>query len=273
MTTPWVAPVLTCGLGNRLFQTVAAIKLAEDLDTIPVFFLPRMCRSEHGNFSLLQTLCPLQIIEKSTEWDTYCETQDKTIPPITQTSNPIVLSGFFQNSENFTNSPYLKLLRLPRSLEPSKGWAIHFRIGDYSILPHHQIAGLQQYYYHLIHTKIPKGSSITLYSDSLKKLPIIAQEITEWGYTVEIFNSEDVLKTLMHFASKQGGSICGNSTFAWWAAYFANQQSDGSYKAFFPDIWMNQEDGRYPNLFTLPFTQSVKISSIPEFPKLSSFSY
>jgi hypothetical protein len=273
MSAPWVAPTLTCGLGNRLFQTVAAIKLAEDLGSTPVFFLPRMCRSEHGNFALLQSLCPLHIIESTAEWETYSETQHKTIPPITQTSKPIVLSGFFQNSENFSSSPYLKLLRLPRILESMKGWAIHFRIGDYSILPHHQVAGLQQYYYHLIQTKIPKGSNLTLYSDSLKKLPAIAQEISEWGYTVQVFTCEDVLKTLMHFASQQAGSICGNSTFAWWAAYFANKQSDGSYKAFFPDTWMNQEDSRYPNLFTLPFTHSVKVSSIPEFPKLSSFSY
>lgn len=271
MSAPWVAPRLTCGLGNRLFQTVAAIKLAEVLGTTPVFFLPRMSRTEHGNFAILQILCPLEIIETCPEWDIYSETNENTIPPITQISKPVVLSGFFQNSDNFKGISFIP--RLPTLLPTNKGWAIHFRIGDYSILPHHQLPGLQQYYYHLIINKIPKGTPITLYSDSPQKLPPIAKELSSLGYTIQIFISEDVLETLTNFASHQGGSICGNSTFAWWAAYFANQQSDGSYKAFFPDIWMNQEEGRFPNLFTLPFTQCIKMSSIPDFPRLSSFSY
>jgi hypothetical protein len=64
-----VAPRLVCGLGNRLFQTVAAIHAAEVTDAEPVFFLPRMGRSEHGNFETLLILFPnIRIIETAPEW-------------------------------------------------------------------------------------------------------------------------------------------------------------------------------------------------------------
>jgi hypothetical protein len=273
---PWIAPRLRCGLGNRLFQAFAAIGLAERTGSRAVFLLPRMSHHEHGNFDLIRTLCPNTIlIETAHEWEEVEETEEKTIPTI-NTEKPVVLAGFFQNSENF---PSLYNFNNPRLPSPAPGrrentWAIHFRIGDYSILPHHQVPKLAQYYYQTIKTHIPtSNTTLVLISDSPEKLPHIAKELNEMGYKTEIFESEDALETLKTFAACQGGSVCSNSTFAWWGAFFGftNSKKYGEYRAFFPDVWLTNQPT--PNILNQPFTHPVKLSSLPAFPYLQSFSY
>ena len=271
----WIAPRLRCGIGNRLFQAFAAIGAAERAGVRPAFLLPRMSHYEHGNFDLIHTLCPtLPLLETADEWEELQETANKTVPPI-NTHKPVVLSGFFQNSENF---PDLYTFNIPRLPSPAPEfwpdvWAIHFRIGDYSILPHHQVPKLAQYYYQTIKVNIPQSTKIILFSDSPKKLPQIAQELTTMGYNPEIFDSEDVLETFKKFAACQGGSICSNSTFAWWCAFFGftNSKKYGKYRAFFPDIWLTNQPT--PNILNQPFTHSVKLSDLSAFPYLQSFSY
>lgn len=268
---PWIAPRFRCGLGNRLFQALATIGAAERLNAEPVFLLPRMSHSEHGNYSLLHKLFPtIRIVESATEWKEIEETSDFLVPPI-QTIYPVVLKGFFQNSENHPVLTSNHIPRLPQTL-PSRPntWAIHFRFGDYRILPHHQI-DLRQYYYHTI-TQIPKGSTVVLFSDSPEKLPLIAGEIHRLGYIPEVFTSQDVLETFKAFAACQGGSIGSNSTFSWWCAFFAAQQSNFSpkYKAYFPETWITNYPS--PKIFTHPFTQVVQLHNL-NCSYLESFSY
>jgi len=271
----WVAPRLTNGLGNRLFQTVAAIRVAEQYGIEPVFFLPRMSAYEHGNFSLLLELFPsIRLIETATEWNQFSETQEKIIPPITLTK-PVVLTGFFQNTENFPSLMNPNLPRLPASPKRPGVWAVHFRLGDYCILPHHQVRELNKYYYQIIKKYIPPSQTIVLFSDSPQRLEPMSEEIKSLGYNTEIFTSTDTLETLQAFSACQGGAVCGNSTFAWWAAYFAfagaEQETKANYKAYFPDYWLTNAPS--PNLYTLPFTQGIELNSLPASPYLKSFSY
>ena len=266
MPPKWIAPRLRCGLGNRLFQTVATVSAAERTGSEAVLFLPRMSHFEHGSFTVLHSLFPnLRIVETESEWLEITETDTSEIPQI-NTDKPVVLTGFFQNSKNFPSPAIYP--RLPNVACPRKAWAVHFRFGDYCLLPHHQINGLNRYYYQAI-AKIPIGSTITLFSDSPERLPKIAEELT--NYNVEIFTNSDILETLKAFAACQEGSVCGNSTFSWWAAFFAaNTYFSTTYKAYFPDKWIND---KAPKVFTLPFTQVIEISSLPAFPILSSFSF
>ena len=257
----WVAPRLVCGLGNRLFQMSAAISLAERLHTEVVFFLPRMS-TEHGDFSLIFKLFPsIRLIETVNTW-----IDVKEGDALPDTDLPIVLHGFFQNSKSF---PSLTLPILPERLPSEKGWAIHFRLGDYCILPHHQV-DLRGYYYQTITKNIPSNTRLLLFSDSPERLPAISEELRNLGYFPEIFNDKDVLKTLRAFSACQGGSVCSNSTFSWWAAFFSHQINP-SYRAFFPNIWMKNESAK--EVFTLPFTIPVDISLYSAPPFLKSFSY
>ena len=274
----WITSRLCCGLGNRLFQITAAIGAAEKLGIRPVLFLPAMQQVEHGNFDLLQKLCPnLDLITTAPEWEKVGELAEERTPEIPPTSQaPIVLYGFFQNTDNFPEltNKYLPSLPSIPSLQPKSRYAVHFRFGDYRILPHHQMPGLKQYYYYTITTYIPKGSTLVLFSDSPEMLPPISEEIRTLGYSTEIFPSLDTMKTLEAFAECEGGAICSNSTFAWWAAFFTYQASNKSprYKAYFPDIWIQ---GRTPPkiLTNLPFTQSIELKSLPPGPSLESFHY
>jgi hypothetical protein len=166
------------------------------------------------------------------------------------------------------SSKYLPAL--PNYLPPTNGWAIHFRFGDYQKLPHYHV-GLSRYYSYVLRM-IPKDVILHLFSDSPGLLSPIAEELRTIGYTVEIFQDSDTLKTLQKFASCQGGSICSNSTFSWWAAFFAWRfANDVKYRAFFPDCWM--KNARPMNLFEIPYTFPISINSLDASSRLNSFSH
>ena len=254
---------------------MAAIGEAERQGRQPVFFLPRMSSAHHGNFKLLRTLfSAVPIIETAPEWE---EVKEGERPLSGERDKLIVLNGYFQNTDFFPEddfySPSLPRYAHSVDLPPPKkdSWAIHFRFGDYQKLPQYHI-NLSPYYYYTITRKIPKYSTVTLFSDSPDRLAPIQKELTELGYTVEIFDNPDALETLKAFSSCVKGSICSNSTFAWWAAWFTNKRvAEGKYKAYFPKQWMV---GRAPlNLFNLPFTQSIDLNEIPAAPRLLSFSH
>jgi len=279
MADAWIAPRLCCGLGNRLFQVLAAIGEAERRQIEPVLFLPRMCHYEHGEFHLLLKLLPhLRIIETVDDWEEIKENPSGAIvfPSNTRTNRPIVLSGFFQNSLNFPSfsNPLWPCLppferQSQKQIKPSF-WAIHFRLGDYKILPHHQVPKLSQYYCQMI-LKLPKHTTFILFSDSSEDLPKIGAEIQDLGYYVQIFESPNALETFQAFSSCAAGSICSNSTFAWWAAYFSYKGNGPGYKAFFPDIWLS---GKPPSkLLSTPFTIPITLEDLPASPALKTFSY
>ena len=276
----WIAPRLFCGLGNRLFQMATAASAAARLKTEAVFFLPRMGKAEHGNFDVMFKLFPtIRLVETAPEWQEIHETSEQIPQPFVPSTHPIVLHGFFQNCENFPdwNAAYMPRLPGPPAHAPAHSttrWAVHFRFGDYLILPHHQIPDMNRFYYYQI-TCLPKQTPLTLFSDSPERLPAIVAELATLGYTATIFDSKDVLATFQAFAACQGGAICSNSTFSWWAAYFAAQQAQQAqsptYKAYFPDKWLPTHPS--PNLFKFPFTQSVNIENLPAFPVLKSFTF
>lgn len=271
-----VAPRLRCGVGNRLFQVMAAIGEAERSPNKakPVFFLPRMA-AEHGSFDLIFQLFPnIQTLETAPEWievkeDHMAQTQ---ITQITHTLK--VLSGFYQDLKYFPKEPTY-LPKLPSTLPPNDSWAIHFRFGDYTHLPHYHV-NLSKYYFYTI-TKIPKHSTLTLFSDSPERLPAIQKELENLEYNVQIFNNPDTLETMKAFASCVKGSVCSNSTFAWWCAWFSwNQapkasQAPSQYTAYFPNQWIVGQPP--PNLFATPFTQAICLEEISASPGLLSFSH
>jgi hypothetical protein len=227
-----------------------------------------MARAEHGNFYTLLKLFPnIKILETAPSWTQVKEEEDGMLPPLTQ-SPLTVLSGFFQNTDIFPSLTNIYLPSLPQNPSTDR-WAIHFRLGDYQILPHYHI-GLGKYYYKTIREKIPYNSTICLFSDSPDKLPAISRELQSLGYKVEIYDNSDSIETFKAFASCSSGAICSNSTFAWWAAYFAWRQNGSSYKAFFPDRWIINHTTR---LFTLPFTHPICIDEISASPTLNSFSH
>jgi len=279
-TSTKVGPRLRCGLGNRLFQTMAAIGEAERRNGTPVFFLPRSSQ-EHGGFELLLQLFPnIPILETAPSWQEIDESFQSLEAQGTQgaqhTNDLIILKGFFQDTKFFPeSSKYLPVLPTPNPnpaqppKQPQETWSIHFRFGDYQKLPHYHV-DLARYYFYTIQ-KIPKGSTITLFSDSPDKLPAIAKEVESFGYRVKIFENQDILETLQAFASTSVNAICSNSTFAWWASYFA-WRANPQFTAYFPNRWLV---GQPPPNLNHPFTQFLDLESadILASPRLLSFSH
>jgi hypothetical protein len=187
-----------------------------------------------------------------------------------------VTKGFFQDvslwPKDLSIQPVLPL-RKPEERELD-AWSIHFRIGDYQILPHHQFP-LGPYYRTCLE-KIPKSAKLVLFSDSPEKLEGIRQEIVDAGWArerVEISHANDEEETLQEFMKCQGGSICSNSTFAWWAAWFTWRATGqrSTYIATFPTPWVHGHPA--PKIFDLPFTQAIDLSSIPPSLTLHSFPF
>lgn len=246
--------------------------------------------SQHGNFDLMFLLFPkIKIVETATEWLQIKE-EDMSQTTYTQDARQrqdslTVLSGFFQDVRYFPKQPTF-FPKLPSNNSSQDAWAIHFRFGDYRFLKHYHV-NLAKYYFYTITNKIPKHSTLILFSDSPDRLEPIQKELENLEYNVAIFNNHDALETMKAFASCVKGSVCSNSTFAWWCAWFAwqgqgntqntqntqktQETEDNRYTAYFPDKWIVGR--KSPHIFEHPFTQSIKLDEISASPELLSFSH
>ena len=236
----WIAPRLTGGFGNRMFQIMATLKEAENTKRQPAFLLPRTSRCEHGAFDLPFRLFPKFItVETSSSWVEVHE--DDCIPPTA--SHPdatygIVLKGLYQREAKFPSlsNPFLPVL--PSCSKSNNSVAIHFRFGDYLYLPHHQVP-LEAYYQQALY-QFPSATSFTLFSDQPELLVPFAGILQAKGKAVTISQTTDAYQTLLEIAGCQGGFIGCNSTFGFWASWLTwnSRGRPADYKAVFPETWM-----------------------------------
>lgn len=246
----WVAPHLTGGLGNRLFQYASAEGLAEKWKRESVFFLPRCGETSHGAFNnMFQLLPSVKIIESDTEWETLLEPANsmyKFFPfpeqPVEgnaviqgwrQTEKYFPTTGIRLNFENALGKQRLESLTLPN---PTTSWFLHVRLGDYKILPHHQV-DLRKYYIQCLQ-QIPKGSTLHFFSDE----PYLCEEAfrglcEQLQIPFQVCTAKDEVETLYQMSQCKGGAITANSTFSWWGAYLAHQEASSEFKAFYPTVW------------------------------------
>lgn len=253
----WVAGHLTGGLGNRLFQHAAAIGLSEKWGHRIVFSLPHCSPTNHGPFDNIFRLFPsipiqieeepfLNLYEPNGNVFTYTPFQEDRV------AANIVVDGWRQAPRYFPSygvhvdlegviSPERKNELLQKySLQESRQQTcfLHIRLGDYKILPHHQID---------IGNYIQKASAqfsphtrFLVFSDEAAAYKTILENLVKAvGHDPIVVEETDELENLYLMSQCWKGAIVANSTFSWWGAYFARQRSPNpnTFVACYPKIW------------------------------------
>ena len=260
----WVAAKLQCGLGNRLFQLAAAKQASEAWGLPLVFAMPYCKPSEHGDFSSIFKLFPeipkIWKAEAEISIEQGCFSYEPL--PSINPSQRVLLKGFFQAAEYVADSliPSWDAISLDDKAGLLKRWCLesneqraktvflHVRLGDYKILPHHQVPLLG--YYARAMSEFPEDTRFLVFSDSpdeARALPVFVD-----SERCVFVHEEDEYKSL-YLMSQCGGAITANSTFSWWGAYFARQGKD--IKVCMPSKWMaacaESTDTIYPNWATV----------------------
>jgi hypothetical protein len=255
----WVAPHLTGGIGNRLFEFAAALGAAEKWGKPSVFYRPMIQKNDHGPVDNILKLFPnVPVLTTEQSYASYPEPNGhvfKYTPfPQSAPGDRTVILGYRQSEKYFPAeasllkpdwSPFLdsqtKQVLLSKhgfSTDASKSrtWFLHIRLGDYKVLPHHQI-NIAPYYEKCLN-EVPKGSHIILFSDELNLCAgWFAAICSQRSLEPIICMEADEIKSLWLMSQCHGGAIVANSTFSWWGAYFARQEVGEAYKAFYPSVW------------------------------------
>lgn len=257
--TPWISAHLTGGLGNRLFQFAAALGLSEKWNRPTVFFLPRCGPTNHGPFDTIFRMFPeIPIVETAESWEEQQEPKGHvfTYTPFPETPSSLntIVKGWRQSPRYFPTKPIVA--HLDDLIEPQR-WAsllqkydltkdeqkqttafLHIRLGDYKILPHHQV-NLQQYYITSL-SKLPPGTRVFFFSDEPHLVKEIFSHVVQaLGFIFVACEESDELESLALMSQCWGGAITANSTFSWWGAYFAKTKTPNpnAFQAFYPDVW------------------------------------
>jgi Glycosyl transferase family 11 len=249
----WIAPQLTDGLGNRLFQYAAAAGLAEKWGRPLVFFLPRCGPTNHGEFDTIFKLLPtVDIVDTALEWDVTLEAVEdvytyRELPSQPPSSKFHILQGYRQTEKYFPNKgitldfenalgPHKAKSLRDHVSQPLNTWFIHVRLGDYKYLAHHQVT-LDSYYRNCL-VQIPTGSTLIFMCDEPELCKdVFSQAASQLGLEFVVCDSPNEIVALYLMSLCKGGAITTNSTFGWWGAYLAHQGAPPSFRAFYPSSW------------------------------------
>ena len=231
--------------------------LAEKYNYKVVFYLPQAAPTEHGPFRNIFELFPsVPIIIEEEEYTICAEPPGHvfiyTAFPEEPSKTNLLVDGWRQSAKYFPRqgihitfdtliSQERKTFLLQKyDLEEKSDTTcfLHVRLGDYKILPHHQID---------IGSYIAKASKLfeaktrfLVFSDEAKQYKSMLEELVKAvGHEGIVVEEEDEIENLflMSFCGK--GAIVANSTFSWWGAYFARQRTRNKegYKACYPTVW------------------------------------
>ena len=246
----WLAPRLSDGICNRLFQIVSGMYHAKLFNAKLVFYAPRIRPSVHSDCSVVLQLFPdIPLVWHAENHSILKEDADKYMefkPLGPSKDERTVIEGYFQNWNyfpkediklDFTNTlskQSLAKYTLTQDMKPHSMWWIHVRLGDYEILPHHQCTTNK--YWSTALAKIPPGSNVLLFSDSPEKAKKLIEGLA--SPSINLFQAEKMsaVETLYLMSQIGGGCIGTNSTFSWWGMYLSEARRSGA-PCILPSEW------------------------------------
>ena len=255
--------MITCklqgGLGNQLFQIFTTIAYSLE-HSCPFIFLNQFQLNTGNNgetirysywTTFLKALQPF-LRDNIVGFELYKESNfsyNKLINNLGKLNNTVLL-GYFQSYKYFEKykATIVRLLKMPflkqdllvklkeQNINFNNTISMHFRIGDYKLLPEHYIILPIDYYRNsLLHIL----NSINNINNSTTNNTVIyfceQSELTEVNNMISILKSEFINLEFITFVNKQltdweelllmsccQHNIIANSTFSWWGAYLSS---------------------------------------------------
>ena len=258
--SPWVSCQLAGGIGNRLFQIVAALGLAEKLRRRVVFYTPVNTELTHQSVENIYSLFPhIPLVTKGEdsielyEPDPHEYKYTLTVP---ETDTNIILFGYRQHMAYFPSytilpsfsmfaQEFLDNISAKYSIrsqeEKRKTWFLHIRLGDFLLYDPLTHITPQSYHIPLLN-KVPTDAQILLVSNEPQNAKLLLENC---GRAFTVCEESDERICLYLMSQCWGGAIVANSTFSWWGSYFAYMSTPykWSYTAYYPDEWIRGNKG------------------------------
>jgi hypothetical protein len=261
----YVTVELTGGLGNRIFQILAAQGFAEKTRRkfvlVEEFIRDNQHQSKESTMNELNIFfkgLPLYVGEPTTwfpiqeekyEYYTYNQTIAHQFP-----GKNIVLKGYFQNEHYF-----------PKQLPTIEGktkintYFLHIRFGDYKQSVHD--VGLALYYRKAIENILINNqlSSFIVFSDEPGLVDDYIQN--EIGYPIRYSISDaGTPLTVLKEMSECSGGICANSSLSYLGGFLQRKPRG---KIFMPDVWMTTVPKKQMASFYPPWATVYTIRDAP----------
>jgi hypothetical protein len=276
--SPWVSCELAGGIGNRLFQLVGAMGLAERMGRRVVFYEPANTELRHQSASNIYSLFPQIEHVTCTDGDSATIVEPNGHEyiyglDIPETEKNIIMYGYRQHLSYFPSYPIqpsfamfskehlewvLQIYDLDTEEKRCNTWFVHVRLGDFLLFNELNHITVESYHRHVL-TQIPSDANIIVFSNEQEQAK---EALQACGRDFKMCYDMDERMCLYIMSQCWGGAVAVNSTFSWWGSYLAHRSTPvKGYKSFIPDEWICGKRGS--GIFA-PWTYRSNISRQPK---------
>jgi glycosyltransferase involved in cell wall biosynthesis len=242
----YVSARLVGGVGNRLFQILAALKYSETFQKTCVISRQHISNGnnphEKNLDEIISKIFPnIKFIDNILHAATINEQIEFNYTPLTNCITNVLLVGYFQCDQYFPSLNYIPVLKSATYLNT---YFLHIRAGDYKGHPMFD-QDLSIYHRNCINILAPNTKYIVFSNDNA----YATNYLKPFNIDYILSDKTDQLEILIEMANCEGG-ICANSSFSWMGAFFQDKSAG---KRFMPSVWLNRRDcsGIYPKWATV----------------------
>jgi hypothetical protein len=240
-----VCSKLSAGLGNRIFQMLAALGYAEKYGKQCVISKANsnngLKAHEKNLDGMLFKLFPnVPVIDRVENLRVISELKTFNYSKLPNSLSNVILYGYFQDERYFPSAliPKIKTDHYPNT------YFIHIRAGDY--LPKGSFGYDLSYYHKKCFNLLSPDTKYIVFSDDNT---YATNYMKQFSISYTISNKVNQLDTLIEMSNCEG-AICANSSFSWLGAFFQDKKKG---QRFMPSQWIKGIDctGVYPTWATI----------------------